>query len=105
MVLGKGLANGSVGHVTDFIYDPEINSENNNDHLPLCILVNFDNFTGSGLYENSIPNTPLSSSFKKSEVNCTREQFGIANSHWISHMLSAFIVVEELLWTKLFYII
>ena len=42
----KGLAIGSVGTVTDIIYDPAVVCENYNDHMPICILVSFEKYTG-----------------------------------------------------------
>lgn len=37
----KGLANGSVGTVTDIIYDLVVEHKNYNDHMPISILVAF----------------------------------------------------------------
>ena len=37
----KGLANGSVGTVTDIIYEPAVECENYNNHMPICIPVSY----------------------------------------------------------------
>ena len=78
----KRLANGSVGTVTDIIYDPAA------DHMPICILVSFEKYTGPVLYENSIPIVPVVASFKKNEISCTRKQFPLMLAYAVSIHLS-----------------
>ena len=63
--VAKGLANGSVGTITDILYDSSLEGKVYSDYMPLCLFVQFDKYTGPTLYRNSIPIFPLTSSLKK----------------------------------------
>lgn len=51
----KDLANGSVGIITDVIYNPSIEYEVYSKCTPLCILVQFEKYTKPAIYEGLIP--------------------------------------------------
>lgn len=75
--MAKGLANGSVGTITDIIYDPSIEYEAYSERMPLCILVQFEKYTGPTIYGSSVPIVAITSSFKQRGISCTRKQFPV----------------------------
>lgn len=93
--VSKGLANGSVGTITDIIYDPSIECEVYSDHMPLCLLVKFEKYSGPTLYEDSIPIIPVTSSFKRQGTSCTRKQFPVMLGYAVSIHRSQGITIDK----------
>lgn len=93
--VSKGLANGSVGTVTDIIYDPSVECEVYSDCMPLCILVKFEKYSGPTLYGDSIPIMPIISSFKRQETSCTRKQFPVMLGYAVSIHRSQGITIDK----------
>uniref|UniRef100_T1IVW9 ATP-dependent DNA helicase n=1 Tax=Strigamia maritima TaxID=126957 RepID=T1IVW9_STRMM len=78
----KGLCNGSIGIITDIIYKENSEVDSYYEAMPICILVEFEKYTGPTFIANSIPIVPLSDS--KKNIACTRKQFSLAVAYAIS---------------------
>ncbi|XP_012143156.1 uncharacterized protein LOC105662771 [Megachile rotundata] len=66
-----GLVNGSLGHVTDIIYDEGRGAPS----LPRVIMVKFDSYLGSNYDDGSFPILPIEASWSDGHNDCTRKQF------------------------------
>ncbi|XP_074596436.1 uncharacterized protein LOC141851589 [Brevipalpus obovatus] len=75
-----GLVNGSLGTVRHIIYGPDERPP----ALPLFILVEFDNYRGPYLYENTFPIVPITRSWIKKEVTCSRRQYPLSLAYAVT---------------------
>ncbi len=84
--MANGLANGSLGTVTDICNDPESFQCNICfEAMPLCIQVSFDKYSGPTIYDNeSLPITPVTASYNEQNIKCTRKQFPLVLAYAIS---------------------
>lgn len=58
----KGIDNGSVGTITDIIYDLDVEYKVYNDRMPLCLLREFKKYLGPTLFDRWVPILPITSS-------------------------------------------
>lgn len=73
----KGLANGSVGTITDIIYNPDVECEVCYEKMLLCLLLELKKYSGPTLFDRLIPILPVKSWFKIAGVSCTCIQYPI----------------------------
>lgn len=71
--IAKGLVNGALGTVRDILYE---SGKRPITDLPVCIMVEFDKYTGPGLNDSRLfPVTVLTRTFTEKNVSCNRTQF------------------------------
>ncbi|KAK3911119.1 ATP-dependent DNA helicase [Frankliniella fusca] len=88
-----GLVNGAIGEVADIVYGENEGSPND---MPRIIMCKFPSFTGPGIGpENLVPISPMTKSWTKNHVSCTRKQFPIAVCYACSIHKSQGMTVEK----------
>lgn len=77
LLTSVGLVNGEIRTITDIVVDP------NKTDMPLCIMVRFDNYSGTTI-NGSVPIAPVEATWRSENRDCTRLQFSILLSFEIT---------------------